>query len=95
MKKSQKSLLLHKIEGDASHSTAIHTEHTFIADGMAFVRKIQVRDLNYSQFAQSLLSYIVGSAGTATRIDVIFDVYKDNSIKDVARARRSTLVQLF
>lgn len=44
----------------------------------------------YSQFAQSLLSYIVGCAGTATRIDVVFDVYKENSIKDVERARRST-----
>ena len=57
---------------------------------MAFVRQIKVNDLTYRQFAESLLKYIVKCAGTATRIDVVFDVYIENSIKDVERARRSS-----
>ena len=90
LKKAQKSLLLHKIEGDVEPFPVINTDHAFIADAMAFVRQVRVNDLSYSQFAESLLSYIVGCAKKVTQIDVIFDLYKENSIKDVERARRST-----
>ena len=37
-----------------------------------------------------LLNYVLNSGKFASRIDVVFDVYKENSIKDVERARRSS-----
>ena len=45
--------------------------------------------MKYGQFAVTLLRYILGLAKAAQRVDIVFDVYKDISIKDVERNRRS------
>ena len=90
LKKTPKSQLLHKIEGTVEPVQCINEDHTFIVDGMAYVRQLKVNDLTYKEFATRLLKYIVSCARSATRIDVVFDVYKENSIKDVERLRRSS-----
>ena len=64
-------------------------EYAFMADGMACVRQIKPAQMAYSDFANQLLSFIVRFSKAAKRIDVVFDVYVDNSIKDVERSRRS------
>jgi len=61
----------------------MHTGYTFITDGMAYVRQIKVNNLTYKQFASMLLIYINKCAGSGTRVDTIFDVYTENSIKYV------------
>jgi hypothetical protein len=90
LRKAQKSSLLHTLENNLEPLAALMDDYTFIADCMAFVHQIKVHDLTYSQFVHSLLSYIIGSSGIASRIYIVFDVYRQNSIKDVERARRST-----
>ena len=90
LKKTSKSLLLHKLEDTVAPVDHISGNHAFIIDGMAYIRQIKVADLTYRQFAVTLLKYVLKCAGSATRIDVVFDVYIPNSIKDVERARRST-----
>ena len=89
LNKTAKSSLLHKLEGTVSPLSSVSGEYTFIVDGMACVRQIKVAKMKYGQFAITLLRYIIGLAKTAERIDVVFDVYKDISIKDVERNRRS------
>ena len=64
----------------------MHTGYTFIADGMAYVRQIKVNNLTYKQFPLMLLIYIIKCAGSGTRVDTIFYVYTENSIKDVEQA---------
>ena len=89
LKKSPKSALLHKLEGPTEPVEVIPGEYAFIADGMACVRQIKASQLTYSEFAAHLLSFIIGCSKSAKRVDVVFDVYVDNSIKDVERTRRS------
>ena len=65
-------------------------DHTLIVDGMAYVRQIKTTDLSYKDFSMKLLNYGLNSRKYASRIDVVFDVYKENSIKDVEWAQRSS-----
>ena len=90
LKKTAKSRLLHAIEGETPPVDMLQKENAFIADGMAYVRQIKVSGLTFDQFSTKLLSTIINSSCFATRIDVVFDVYLDVSIKDVERHRRST-----
>ena len=64
--------------------------HTLIVVGMAYVRQIKTTDLSYKDFSTKLLNYVLNSGKYASQIDVVFDVYKENSIKDVERTRRSS-----
>ena len=89
LKKTAKCLLMHKLEGKVDPVVSIDGDYAFIADGMAFVRQIRSAKLVYREFAVKLLNLITCYAKSAKRIDVVFDVYVDNSIKDVERARRS------
>ena len=89
LKKSPKSALLHKLEGDVEPVLSIPGEYAFIVDGMACVRQMKTSKLTYNDFATHLLNLIIGCSKSANSVDVIFDVYLENSIKDVERSRRS------
>ena len=90
LKNSAKSSLLHKLEGDVTASEMLRKDHTYIVDGMAFVKQIKATDQAYREDAMKLLKNILNAGRYATRIDVFFDVYAEKSIKDVERARRSS-----
>ena len=77
LNKTAKSALLHKLEGTVLPLSSVAGEYTFIVDGMARVRQIKVAKMKYGQFAITLLQCIIGLAKRATRIDIVFDVYKD------------------
>ena len=89
LKKSAKSTLLHKVEGPVEPATAVPDEYAFIADGMACVRQIKTSHLTYRELANHLLKFIIGCSKFVRSVDVILDVYAENSIKDVERTRRS------
>ena len=90
LKKTSKSLLLHKIEGETPPVAMLRRDHAFIVDGMAYVRQIKSSGLTFSEFSIKLLNHVSHCSNFASRIDVVFDVYLENSIKDVERQRRST-----
>ena len=51
-------------------------------DGMAYVRQVKTSGLTFDQFSFNLLNRVIHSSKFAYRIDVVFDVYLENSIKD-------------
>ena len=57
-------------------------------DEIALVRQIKTIEMTYSQFATVLLKNVLSIGRDTSRTDVVFDVYLDNSIKDVERNRR-------
>ena len=89
LKKSAKSEFLHKVEGPVEPAAAVPDEYAFIADGIACVHQIKTSHLTYHELANHLLKFIIGCSKSARRVDVIFDVYAENSIKDVERTCRS------
>ena len=57
---------------------------------MAAVRQVKPLKSTYSEFAVRLLKYVLSNRSQSERIDIVFDVYENNSIKDVERYRRSS-----
>jgi len=90
LKKTSKSLLLHKIEGDTPPVDMLQLNHAFIVDGMAHVRQLKTSGLTFCELSIKLLNQVIKCSRFASRIDVVFDVYLENSIKDVERERRSS-----
>ena len=63
-----------------------------IIDFMAFIRKLPFKKLKlqtYGDLAATLMERIMSNAVGSSRIDIIFDVYQQNSIKDGERAARA------
>ena len=80
---------MNKLEGDTEAVDVLRKDHTLVVDGMTYVWQIKTSDLTYQEFSAKLLRHIINSGKCVSRIDVVFDVYKENSVKDVERARRS------
>ena len=85
-----KSLLLHKIEGDTDPVEILKQDYALIIDGMAIVRQIKSTGLTFREYSTKLLQQVMSCGKFASRIDVVFDIYLENSIKDVERQRRSS-----
>ena len=88
LKKTFKPVLLRKPEGMGQTAESFPIDYVLIIDAMAAVRQFKVAGLTYKTFAGQLLRYFIALGKNASRIDVIFDVYHQNSIKDVERNRR-------
>ena len=85
LKKTPKSALLRKFEGMGQTVEAFPTDYVLIT----VVRQFKVAGLTYKKFAGQLQRYFIALGKNASRIDAIFDVYHQNSIKDVERNRQS------
>ena len=71
------------------------TDHhrNVIIDFMAYARKISIKKQNletYNHFFISLWSTFSFLFKSCNRVDIVFDVYKENSIKASERRRRTT-----
>ena len=75
LKKTPKSVLLHKLEGMGQTVEAFPTDYVLIIDGMAAVGQFKVAGLTYKKFAEQLLRYFIALGKNASRIDAVFDVY--------------------
>ena len=70
-------------------------DYAMIFDEMAYVLQSQVTHKTFGQLSMDLLSKVLKTGVRASRIDVVFDVYCDLSIKNVERNRRSKCKLLF
>ena len=95
LKKTSKAVLIHKLEGTVEPIENVTGEYAMIFDGMAYVQQSQVSNKTFGQLAMDLLSRILSAGARAARIDVVFDEYRDLSIKNVERNRRSRGQLLF
>ena len=89
MKKTSKASLLHKLEGKVESLESLNGQHALTVDGMAYVQQSKVVNLTFGDFANNLLQRILVVGARFSRIDVVFDDYRELSIKNVERSRRS------
>ncbi len=59
-----------------------------VENGMALVRKVKPTGHTYQSYADHLLASAMSSSGNASRVDIVFDVYRDQSIKNAQRGNR-------
>ena len=88
MIKIKKEDLLAELEKDATYVNSFPKSSCCIVDGMALVRKVKCVGLTFDKAADEIFNVALSSANGSTKIDIFFDIYKDESIKNVERNRR-------
>ena len=90
LKKIPKSVLLHKLEADIPSVEDVPLNGAMIIDGMTLVRQIRTSKITFEEFSINLLRHVLPIGQNSERIDMIFDVCHDSSIKGIERNRISS-----
>jgi len=61
-----------------------------IFDGMVMVQKIRGDQKTFAELADSMMSMLLPEGTNSQRIDVVFDVCRNNSIKNHKREKRGS-----
>ena len=95
LRKTNKAALARELEKNVSPAEAIPTPSTCIIDGMGLVQRMNGNNKTFAQLAESVLAMVLYVGGHSGMVDVVFDVYRQPSIKDSERLNRyaSTTVQ--
>ena len=88
LRKTNKAALAKELEKSITPAEVIPEPSATIIDGMNLVQKMKGDDKTFAQFAESALLKVLHEGSKSQRIDVVFDVYKDISIKDSERVDR-------
>ena len=88
--KTSKSRLMHELEKGATCVDSFPVPFVSIFDGMALIRSIKSTGFTFNEFADDLLKFAVSRSPGSKRIDIVFDRYYENSIKNSERSNRST-----
>ena len=73
---------------------SLHGEQVLIIDGMTYVQQSKVYNTTFDQFAMDLSRRILAAGKKASCVDVVFDDYRNVSIRNAERDRRSSRNQL-
>ncbi|KAJ8398027.1 hypothetical protein AAFF_G00431040 [Aldrovandia affinis] len=88
LRKTNKAVLARELEKQVLPAETIPGPSATIIDGMSLVQKMKGNDQTFSQRAASALTQILHEGARSQRIDVVFDVYQEDSIKNAERANR-------
>ena len=85
LRKTSKAALSRELEKQVLPAETIPEPSATIIDGMSLVQKMKGNEQTFSQLADSVLTQILHEGARSQRIDVIFDVYREDSIKNAER----------
>ena len=88
LKKTTKAVLAKELEKDTPAVENLPVQSACIIDGMAMVQKLKGDKKTFRDVADVLLAMVLREGATSSRIDVVFDEYRDISIKDAEREKR-------
>ena len=88
LRKTNKASLARELEKKVSPAEIILEPSVTIIDGMSIVNKIKGNENTFLDVAESVLNYVLHEGFRSQRIDVVFDVYKEASIKGIERINR-------
>ena len=86
LRKPNKSALAKELQKNATHAESFNEHSACIIE--ALVQKLKGNQKTFEELAHSALAYIIIEGGRSKRIDVVFDVYRKDSIKNPERANR-------
>ena len=81
LRKTNKAVLARELEKNVSTAEEIPTPSATIIDGMGLVQKLNGSNKTFGQVAELAFTHILHEGGQSKRIDIVFDVYHSNSIK--------------
>ena len=82
LRKTNKAALARELEKNVSPTEHIPTPSKCIIDGMSLVQKMNGDNRTFTQVAKSALMRVLQEGTQSERIDVVFDVYCQTSVKD-------------
>ena len=77
-----------KLEAALEPAKFIKMDHTLIVDNMAYVGQLKHAELIYQEFSTKLLKSVLNTVWIMYIVYRVNNVYKENPIKDLGRARR-------
>ena len=86
LRKTNKSTLARHIEGRVASAERFPLSSACIIDGMSLINKISGDNRTFGDIAESIFVVVIQAGIASSRI--VFDVYKDNSIKTAEREGR-------
>ena len=90
LRKTSKSTLAKELQKNVPAADEIPQPSACIIDGMALVQRLKGDHKKFSDVADSLFGMVLHEGSSSSRIDVIFDVYRENSIKNAEREQRGS-----
>ena len=94
LRKTNRTALSRELAKNVSPTEAILIQSTRIIDGMGMVQRLNGNNKTFAQVAESVLSMVLYVGGQSGRVDVVFDVFRQLSVKDsesLSRGASTTL----
>lgn len=88
MRKTNKASLAKELHKNVEAADAIPQPSACVIDGMALVQCLKGDKKTFAAVAETLLCRVLNEGGTSDRIDVVFDDYREESIKNAERENR-------
>jgi hypothetical protein len=90
LKKTTKANLSSHLEKQVAFVDLPNGPKATVIDAMGIVQKIHGENLTFGELSQHILSLVLNDGRDSQRIDVVFDVYTQHSIKSAERASRGS-----
>ena len=88
MVKTKKSELLIELEKSTVLVRQMLKSSCSIKDGMALMRKVKCSGLTFFHIAEEIFKNAMSCSYNSARVNIVFDVYFETSIKNIGRNRR-------
>ena len=88
LRKTNKATLAACLQKNVAPANTIPENVASIIDGMSLVQKVKGNEATFGDIAKSVLSIALAEALNSTRIDIVFDTYRQLSIKNSERTQR-------
>ena len=88
LRKTNKAILSNTIGKLSPPAEDTPNNSACIIDAMNLVQKIKGKHKTFKEVAETLFTRIMTERGQSSRVDVVFDVYRDKSIKNTERKNR-------
>ena len=85
-----KAALASELERNVSPAEDIPDPSTCTIDGMSLVQKMNGNNNTFAQLAENVMSLVLHEGSQSHRIDVVFNVYRETSIKNAERCNRGS-----
>ena len=90
LNKTNKSALVKKLETNVPPANEIPRPSACIIDGMSLIQKMKGDNLTFEKLSDQLFYNVLGTSAASERVDIVLDVYKQLSIKDIEISLRGS-----
>lgn len=88
LRKTNKAALATLLQKNVQPAEQIRNNSAAIIDGMSLVQKVNADHLSFGDVADAVLNMVLREGAQCKRIDVVYDTYKEMSIKNSERSLR-------